>query len=66
LSSARKPVIDSELIERVFDKLYEMLIEAYYSTPPHIASRPMIKRSVELVHHLRVSLKAQTRATTPE
>ena len=49
---------DPEFIVRVLDKLYKLVSEAYYTTPPHIVSRSLIKRSLELIHHLRVSIKA--------
>ncbi len=51
--------IDREFVKKLLDKLFELLDEAYYSTPPYIASRPLIKRSLDLVHFTRVSLLAK-------
>lgn len=48
--------IDNELIKRLLDKLYDLLKDAYYMTPPYVASRSLIKRSLDLVHFTRVSL----------
>jgi hypothetical protein len=51
--------IDRELIERFLDQLHDLLIEAYYSTPPYISSKTLIKRAKELVQSLLLTIKRE-------
>jgi hypothetical protein len=37
-----------ELFERIFEKLHEDLIEAYFRTPDIIASKPYVARALNL------------------
>jgi hypothetical protein len=55
-SIEQQKCIERDFIARLLDKLYDLLNEAYYTTPPYIASRSLIKRSLDLVHSTRVSL----------
>jgi len=47
---------DKDFLEKILEQLYDLLNEAYYSTPPYIASKSLIKRAKDLTHFLRVSL----------
>ncbi|ADI31297.1 hypothetical protein [Staphylothermus hellenicus] len=48
--------VDRELFEKSLDQLNDLLLEAYYSTPPYIASKTLIKRAKELVQSLLETL----------
>lgn len=52
-----KCCVDKDFLEHFLNQLYDLLVEAYYTTPPYIASRSLIKRSKDIVHLLRVSIE---------
>ena len=49
---------DKDFLRRFLEQLDDLLTEAYYSTPPHISSKTLIKRAVELVRSLSLELES--------
>ncbi len=47
---------DPCFIKKYLDKLYDLLYEAYYSTPPYISSKSLIYRALELTRSMRISV----------
>jgi hypothetical protein len=53
-SSSRDKTIcyDRVFIERLLDKLDDLLREAYYSTPPNISSKSLVKKARDVIRSL--------------
>ncbi len=43
---------DREFLERTLNKLDDLLRETYYSTPPHISSKALIKKARDIIRSL--------------
>lgn len=54
--TAKIQCIDRELFEKFLHQLNDILLEAYYTTPPHIVSKTLIKRAKELVQSMLSTL----------
>ena len=50
--------VDRELVMRFLSQLNDILHLAYYSTPPHISSKTLIKRAKEITASLLSMLEA--------
>jgi len=48
--------IETGFLIRYLDKLYDLLSEAYHTTPIYVSSKNLVARAREMVHNLRVSL----------
>ncbi|MET1159703.1 MAG: hypothetical protein ABWW65_01970 [Thermoprotei archaeon] len=55
-----KPCIDRDFIKKYLEQLLDFISMAYYTTPPHISSKSLIKRSKDLVESLIVSISSSS------
>lgn len=47
---------DAEFLIKLFEQLDDLLREAYYSTPPHISSKSLVKRARDIVRSILIDL----------
>jgi|GEM_PF-5667999 len=52
MQSSSQICVDANEIKALLKQLEDLLSEAYFETPQHIASRPLIYRSLNLVRSL--------------
>ncbi len=43
---------DRDFLVELYEKLDDLLREAYYSTPPHIASKALVKKARDIIRSL--------------
>lgn len=56
----RQEGISDKTLLRVFYKLENILRKAYYSTPPHIASKTLIERALNITRSMISFLESRT------